>query len=190
MRKTGNTNLLVQKILDSAKKRNSEVEIKVLQISQLQIEPCRGCTHFCKKNLYQCLIRDDLETVFGEMKNSQAIVIGSPLYFYIPSRLTALIERLVTLSYFYETKHLEKPEPLEGKPCGLVAVCAEYGVSRVLEYLFDFVLHLKMKPMMMNSYPYLGVGGNAKLEKDEALNPLENAEVLGKLLLEAIEARI
>jgi len=187
MRKNGNTNLLMETVLESAKKANPQVERKLLQISELKIESCRGCTEYCKEHLYQCIIEDDLGAVFNEMKCSEAIVIGSPLYYIIPSRLTALIERLISLSYFYETKGLKEPEPLEGKPCGLLAVSAEGDVRPVLQHLFNFALFLKMKPVTIGPYPYLGVGANSKLEKDKDLNPIENAKVLGRLLVEAVE---
>ncbi len=186
MRKKGNTNLLMETVLESAKKANPQVETKVLQISELKIESCRGCTDYCDKHLYQCIIEDDFGAVFNEIKRSEAIVIGSPLYYIIPSRLTALIERLISLSYFYETKGLEEPEPLEGKPCGFLAHSAEDDVRPVLQHLSNFALFLKMKPVTIGSYPYLGVGANSKLEKDRELNPIENAKVLGRLLVEAL----
>ncbi len=186
MRKNGKTNLLMETVLESAKRANPQVQTEVLQISELKIESCRGCTDYCQKHLYQCIIEDDLPTVFNEMKRSEAIVIGSPLYFTTPSRLTALIERLVSLSYFYETKGLKEPEPLEGKPCGFLAVCADYDVRPVLQHLFNFALHLKMKPVTIGSYPYLGVGANSKLEKDKDLNPIKNAKALGRLLVEVV----
>jgi len=176
----------METLLDSAKKANPQVERKVLQISELKIESCRGCIEYCQKHLYQCTIDDDFRAVLNEMKRSEVIVIGSPLYYIIPSRLTALMERLVSLSYFYETKRLKEPEPLEGKPCGFLAVCADYDVQPVLQHLFNFALHLKMKPVTMESYPYLGVGANSKLEKDKELNPIENVKVLGRVLVEAV----
>ncbi len=93
MRKNGNTNLLMETVLESTKKANPQTETKVFHISELKIESCRGCTEYCSKHLYQCIIEDDLETVFNEMKRSEAIVIGSPLYYMTPSRLTALIDQ-------------------------------------------------------------------------------------------------
>ena len=188
MRKTGNTNLLIETVLESAKRANPQVETKVLQISELRIGSCRACYDLCSKEPYKCVIEDDLQTVFEEMKSSQAIVLGSPLYFRIPSRLTAFMERLFCLSYFYKMRGFEEPYPLNDKPCGLVAVCGDDDPRLLLEHLFHFALSLKMRPVFMKSYPYLGVGGKGKVtEEDKYLNPIENAKILGELLVKAIE---
>lgn len=190
MRKSGNTNLLMETVLESAKKTKPQVKTIVLQISELKIESCRACYELCSKEPYKCVIEDDLQTVFEEMKNSQAIVIGSPLYFRIPSRLTAFMERLACLSYFYDCRGFKEPHPLDDKPCGLVAVSGGGDPRPVLEHLFSFALSLKMKPVIMKSYPFFGVGGKGKVEEDLDLNPIENARILGELLVKAMEGRL
>lgn len=190
MRKTGKTNLLVNTVLESARKANPRMKTRILQISDLRIEACRACFDDCSKEPYKCVIEDDdLERVFEKMKSSQAIVISSSLYYKIPSRLTALMERLACLSYFYEKAGFKKPHPLDDKPCGLIAVSGGDDPRPVLEHLLNFALSLKMKPVLMKSYPYFGVGGKGDVEEDADLNPIENAKALGKLLAEAIERK-
>ncbi len=49
MRKKGNTNLLITTVLKSAKKTVPEIEKEVIQISELNIEPCRACYNLCSK---------------------------------------------------------------------------------------------------------------------------------------------
>jgi len=191
MRKTGNTNLLMETVLKSAKKANSQLETKILQISDLTIEPCRACYDECSREPYKCLIEDDdLQSVFEQMKRSQAIVIGSPLYYKIPSRLTALMERLACLSYFYEKAGFKEPHPLNDKPCGLIAVSGGDDPRPVLEHLLNFALSLKMKPVFMKTYPYFGVGGKGRVEEDKDFDPIENAKVLGRLLVKAMEGKL
>ncbi len=133
------------------------------------------------------MIKDDLSLIFNKMKESSALVIGSPLYFKIPSRLTAFIERLVCLAYFYDWRGFRKPHPLNDKPCGLVAVCGGDNPTPVLEELFNFALCLRMKPVTLKSYPYFGVGGKGRIEEDKDLNPIKNAKLLGQLLAQATE---
>jgi multimeric flavodoxin WrbA len=190
MRKAGNTSLLIETVLGSARKTNPKIKTMVLQISELKIEPCRACYGGCSEKPYKCLIEDDnLSDVFEKMKRSEAIVIGSPLYFKVPSRLTALMERLACLSYFYERRGFTGPHPLNDKPCGLVAVCGGDDTRPLLEHLFNFALSLKMKPVTMKSYPYFGVGGKGKVEEDTGNNPVENSKILGELLVRAIEEK-
>ncbi|MEO0102789.1 MAG: flavodoxin family protein [candidate division WOR-3 bacterium] len=186
MRKNGNTNLLVETALKSAKKKRPNLQSEIIQISEVNIEPCRACYNLCSKKPYQCAIVDDLSIIFNKMKESSAIVLGSPLYFKIPSRLTALTERLGCLAYFYDMRGFKKPHPLNEKPCGLIGVSAYDDPWTVLEHLFTFALCLKMKPIIMKSYPYFGVGGRGKIEEDKDLNPIENAKILGKQLVRAI----
>lgn len=189
MRKEGNTNLLVETVLESARKADAGVGTKIIQISDLKIEACLAndeCDDLCSAEPFKCVIADDLDEVLKEMKSAEAIVIGSPLYFKIPSRLTAFCERLDALSYFYGIRGFEEPHPLRDKPCGFVAVAGGDDPKPVLEYLFDFASHLKMKPITLKSYPCLGVGGKGKIEEDKDLNPIENAKILGELLVKAI----
>lgn len=189
MRKSGSTSRLVAVVLKSAKSSDPKVKTKMLQISDLKIESCRACYGKCSKKPYKCVIRDDLEDVLEQMKRSQAIVVGSPLYYKIPSRLTALMERLACLSYFYERAGFTEPHPLNDKPCGLVAVSGGDDPRPVLEHLVNFALSLKMRPVFMKSYPYFGVGGKGRIEEDSDLNPIENAKTLGGLLVKAAKEK-
>lgn len=190
MRRKGNTNFLVREVLKSAKTINPQIETEILQISELKIESCRACYELCSKEPYKCIIEDDLEKVFKVMKSADGIVIGSPLYFGVPSRLTALLERLVCLSYFYEMRGFSKPHPLTDKPCGLIAVTGGDSPMPVLERLLNFVLAMRMRPIMLKAYPYLGVDGIGNVKEDEDLKPIENAKILGQLLLKHIEEKL
>jgi hypothetical protein len=56
----------------------------------------------------------------------------------------------------------------------------------ILEYLHDFCLLLKMKPIELPSFSYLGVGGHGDLEKDEIFHPFERARQLAEGLAKAL----
>lgn len=128
--------------------------------------------------------------MFEAMKSADAVVVGSPLYFRIPSRLTALIERLACLSYFYKMRGPNEPHPLTDKPCGFIAVSGGDSPMPVLERLLNFVLALRMRSIMLKAYPYLGVGGTGNVKEDEDLKPIENAKILGQLLVNHIEEKL
>ena len=185
MRKDGNTNRLVQAVLDAAKKAAGEVETEIVYLSDLEIGPCRACYGVCASEPYKCVIEDDLQKVLEKMKKADAVVIGSALYFFVPSRLLALMERLSCVAHLGQYKG-HKEHPLEDKPCGLVAVSFSTPPTPVLAGLQQFALELRMRPVLLKSHPFLGVAGNDKMEKDDFLRPLENAEALGKLLVEAL----
>lgn len=185
MRKDGKTNRLVQAVLDGAKKAGDDVETETVYLSDLEIGPCHACYDVCAKEPYECVIKDDLQVVFGKMRQADGILLSSALYFIVPSRLVAFMERLSCVAHLGQFRGFYE-HPLEDKPCGLVAVSAETTVMPVLVRLQEFALELRMRPIAMKSCPFLGVAGNDKMEKDNYLRPLENAETLGKLLVEAI----
>jgi len=182
MRKTCNTNILIDAVMKSAKKVNPKVKTKILQMANLKIEPCRSCYDKCSIKPCKCIIKnDDLDMVCNEMKKADAIVIGSPLYFNIPARLTALIERLVCLSYFHQVRGFKEPAPLNDKLCGLIAISGDGDTLPVLQHLLNFVLFLKMKPVFLKSYPYIGISGQGGYK-----NSIDEAKVLGELLVKSV----
>ena len=93
------------------------------------------------------------------------------------------------MAFFYEAAgHTAEGLPLVDKPCGLVAV-AEYSNPHVLlEYLHDFCLLLKMQPVELHAFPYLGVGGHGDLDRDEIFRPFERAKDLAEALVAAVRA--
>lgn len=186
MRKDGNTNRLVQAVLDAAKQAADEVETEIVYLPDLKIGPCHACYDVCAEEPYKCVVEDDLQKVLERMRKADAVVLGSALYFNVPSRLLAFMERLSCLAHLGQFKG-HKEHPLEDKPCGIVAVSFSTPPTPVLAALQQFALELRMRPITLKSHPFLGVAGTDKMEKDDFLRPLENAEALGKLLVEALK---
>ena len=178
MRKDGNTNILLDAVLKSAKKANPKVKTKILQMSQLDIKPCNSCYEKCSIKPCRCVVKnDDFDIICEEMKAADAIVIGTPLYFNIPARLTAMIERMVCLSYFFRMRNFKEPHPLADKPIGLIAVSAENDTMPVLQHLLNFALFLKMKPVFIDAYPYIGISGRGGYKDN-----LPEAKAMGRLM--------
>jgi multimeric flavodoxin WrbA len=83
--------------------------------------------------------------------------------------------------------------PLEGKPCGLLAVSVEGRQNNlpVLHSLEQYVLAFRMQPIHTKLWPFVGVSGRGN-EKGDVLKDteaMENAKVLGKLLVKAIRTK-
>ena len=64
-----------------------------------------------------------------------------------------------------------------------MAVAEHSTPQAILEHLHDFCLLLKMRPITLQSFPYLGVGGHGKLEKDEIFSPFDRAKELAAELV-------
>ena len=192
MRKKQNTETLVQQVISEMAGIEPSVLSELVYTPDLECHPCRVVCHKanCSAHPFQCSISDDVMQVLERMKEADAIVIGAPQYFRgPPAGFHAMIERMISMAYFYEAAgHSIEGSPFEGKPCGLVAV-AEYSTPQtILEYLNDFRLLLKMRPITLKTFPYLGIGGHGELDKDEIFNPFESARELAEGLVAAVRS--
>ncbi|MEF2113876.1 flavodoxin family protein [Clostridium frigoriphilum] len=76
-RKKGNTAWIVNKILEGAKEEGAET--KVWAFNDLDIKPCQGCLG-CHNGDGGCVICDDMQKLYEELKDVDALVLGSPVY--------------------------------------------------------------------------------------------------------------
>ena len=87
-------------IMQSAQKGAESVgaETKYVNLYDLSFKGCRSCL-VCKlkdKTKGKCYWRDDLSPLIEEILDSNALLIGSPIYFGEPtSEFRALVERLI-----------------------------------------------------------------------------------------------
>lgn len=197
MRKAGNTNRLIEVAIESTKEIIPSVEIKTLRLLDLKIDPCKADYSVCSKVPFICSNqKDDFQMVFDEMKGVDAILLGSPVYYMVPSRLVAFLERLADLAFFnemrsrtYDNQHKGIPSPLLNKPVAFISVCYIDSPIPVLEYLHKFAAFMRMKPVNLGVFPYFGVAGRDDLAKDTYYQPIEKAKILGSLLAKAISEK-
>ena len=192
-RKNGNSFYLVQKALDGARERDPFAETETVQLADLRIEPCRACES-CAKEPFKCVIEDDFETIFEKMKSADGILLASPRYGPFgasPSKMQALLERLVNINYLPASTNSSFIFPLQDKPCGLLAVSVEGRQNNlpVLHSLEQYVLAWRMQPVHTKLWPFVGVSGRGNEKRDvlKDAEAMRNAKVLGALLVEAIK---
>lgn len=186
MRKDGNTDKLVEAVLGAVKEAKPKIRTQAVHLSELEIGPCRGCYDACAKTPYKCVVKDDFQGLVQRMEEADGLVLGSPLYFPVPSRLIALCERLVCLAFFHDMRKHKGAHLLEDKPCALVAATGGTDPMEVFQHLFRFTLSTRMTSLTMKRYPYYGAAGRGDLDKDET-KPFEGAKDLGRLLADAVE---
>ncbi len=191
MRKGKNTDRLVRTVLDEIQNVASAVAADVLYTAEFSCAPCRViCSSVCTSPPYQCTVRDGVSEIHARMVAADAIILGAPQYFRgPPSGFHCLVERLTALAFFQETRAVNAPVPLGGKPCGLVAVAEYSNPQFLLEYLHDASLVLKMRPVRLASFPYLGVGGHGGIEVDDVFRPFDRARDLGRAIADATNAQ-
>jgi len=86
----GNTDLLLDAALNGARSEGAEAE-KII-IDKLNISPCREY-YGCLKD-GNCVIRDDMDSLYPKLLEADCIVIASPMFFYgVTAQLKAVIDR-------------------------------------------------------------------------------------------------
>lgn len=185
MKKNGNTNALVSHCVDSIKNIVPDCESEIIYISEKKVQPCRvTCSKYCSEKPYQCSINDDVPAILKKMIEADALIIGAPLYVRVPSaHFHAFIERLISMFFFNECNdQITTESPLNNKPCGLIAVAEYSNPQQILEYLRDFCLLLKMKPVSLKKFPYIGASGQGEIKNDKIFKPFELSEAVAKAI--------
>lgn len=89
-RRHGNTETLLDAVLEGAREAGAEVEKIVLR--PLDYASCRGCNACHKTGV--CIIKDDLTVVFEKIGDADALVLASPIYSMgITAEAKGLIDR-------------------------------------------------------------------------------------------------
>lgn len=90
-RKDGNTSSVVGEIIRGAKEAGAVT--KVYNLNVMNIKSCQSC--FYCRGAEGCSTKDDMQSVYGDIKEADAIVIGSPIYFgQVAAQTKLLIDRL------------------------------------------------------------------------------------------------
>ena len=76
-RKNGNTNILVQQVLEGAEEAGAET--RNFFLNEMNYKGCQGCG-YCKSH-DKCKLEDDLTELFDELASADGVVFGSPIYF-------------------------------------------------------------------------------------------------------------
>ena len=109
-RKGWNTYQLVQKALEGAK--DAGAETKFYHLHDLNIHPCQSCLTCQKddKHAGKCVLKDDLQPILEEIKQADAVIFGTPIYFSYPSAtIHSLLERLWFSNLSYSPKRTVFP---------------------------------------------------------------------------------
>ncbi len=81
-RKKGNTDILVEQILQGAKTKGHKS--KKLYLYQYKISPCVDC-RTCKKGDHVCKLKDGMQQIYPKMEQADVVIFGTPLYWWGPS---------------------------------------------------------------------------------------------------------
>jgi len=171
-RKNGNTDILVGKVADGAMAKGAVVETIFLR--DLDIKECDGC-HVCWK-AKPCSKHDDMLGLYPKIIESDAIVFGTPVYWYGP---TALMKAFIDRFVFFNCP--ETRVKIKGKKA-IIAVPFEEENPDTARLVVEFFENC-LRYLEMNLVGAIIVGGVGEkgdvLKKPDRLN---EAYELGKRL--------
>jgi multimeric flavodoxin WrbA len=130
-RKNGNTEILTAHTLQAITEEGLETEL--IRLAGLDIRPCNACT-VCQDE-ERCPIDDDLFPIFLKMKEADAIILASPVYF---SSVTALLKALMERTGFMSFRN----RVFTGKVGGPLVVARRAGktaTSAQITYWFQIM---------------------------------------------------
>jgi len=171
-RKKGNTEILVQEALTSARESGAETEL--LRVSEMKIAPCDGCRTCVQSG--ECRIKDDMQKIYKKLLEADAIILGSPVYFWtVSSQAKTLMDRTYALRY--------PNHRLKNKVGGAIVATGRRGSVNALSTINNFFLGHDMQVTGLGISGYGTEKGEVKQDK----RAMEAAKSLGKQLVQLIK---
>ncbi len=176
-RKKGNSTLLANHIMLGAESQGATVTS--IYLNGLDIKPCQGCYACQMKDSEGCAVKDDMQAIYPQIIEADALIIASPVYWFNMSAQTKIfMDRCIAL---YDANPAESA--LYGKT---IAIAMTYGdkdafCSGCINALRTF----------QDAYKFVGadiagmVYGSAEAPGEIAANTelIQAAEALGKKLV-------
>lgn len=116
-------------ILRMLKQSNTEIDFKILMLSELNLKDCLGCYSCINFGEEKCPLKDDRDMIIEEMKDADATIFASPTY---ARMISALMKKFVErISYI-----AHRPIFFE-KYAMALTTCAGFGADLTCKYLVE-----------------------------------------------------
>lgn len=90
-RKDGNSDILAQEFARGARDAGHCAEI--INVRDMQLKFCTGCMSCMKRD--GCILDDGMNAVYGTIRDADALVLASPVYYYaVSGQLKTFLDRL------------------------------------------------------------------------------------------------
>ena len=139
-RKEGNSATLARQVAAGAEATGAEVEIFYLH--EMNIQPCTACEACREETGKGCVIDDDMQTLYPKIRQSDALVIASPIYWFTVSAQMKLF-----MDRWYAFGGPDGYSAFDGKRIGIVLtygdddpfVSGAVNALRTLQDAFNYV---------------------------------------------------
>ena len=168
-RRKGNTSALVRAFTEGAESAGHTVTEFFLD--EMNIHGCKGCFGGHSGKDSPCVQKDDMDKVYPAVKESDVIILATPLYYWnMSGQIRTAVDRLFALE--------EGDGNLlrgQGRASALLMVAEGHGFEDVLLYYDHLMEHLRWKNL-----GHILAGGNGDIGDIEGKPELEKAYVFGK----------
>lgn len=114
-------------VLKSIQENYPGIDIKLLKLSEMNFEFCKGCYVCIKKGEDKCPVQDDRDLIIQEMMEADVIILASPVYSHMVS---APMKNFFDRFGFYA----HRPHFFE-KFALSIATCSGYGGEYAIGYM-------------------------------------------------------
>jgi NAD(P)H-dependent FMN reductase len=178
-RRGGNTDILLAELMRGAKSKGAETETIIL--SNLSVAPCTHCDACLKTG--ECVINDDMQTVYKALESADRIIIASPLHFMsLTAQMKLAVDRCQAI---WARKYRLKIPPL-GDTRERRGMYLGVG-GRKVEKLFDAASEVVRSLFFVLNVTYAGALTFAGVDEKGAIlkvpNALEKAFQVGQKLV-------
>lgn len=179
-RKGGNTEILVKEALTAAREAGAQTEL--VSVVGKNIAGCDGCSSCHRTGT--CHIKDDMQSIYGQLESADAIIFGSPVYFgSVSAQAKAIMDR--TFKYLEDPKN---PRKLRGKVAAPILAARRVGAGQTRTLLYGFFTGHGMVPVR-GAIGYGRAKGDVKTGAGGGrdLSALEEARITGREVVEMVQ---
>lgn len=103
----GNTKQMIEAFKAGAESASHQVN--VVDVCKMKISGCLACEYCHGKGNGVCVQKDDMQEIYGLLKESEMLVLASPIYYHgISGQLKCTVDRFYSAAYPRKPKHLKK----------------------------------------------------------------------------------
>lgn len=109
----GNTDILLDKVLEGARSKGAEVEKVIL--NSLKFSPCQECENI--RDDGTCIIEDDMQPLYKKIEDADAVILASPIFFgSLSAQTKMMIDRFQCA---WRAKYIFKKDTFKKKKRGV-----------------------------------------------------------------------
>ncbi len=146
-RKLANGEILIKQAASSC---GEPYQLELLRLTDLKIEPCRGC-YACLIPGKQCPVQDDLYFLVEKMVEADGIIWATPCYVLGPAAITKLLaDRTIAMA--------QRIDDFRDKPCVIIGTAGingweGYTLSALISFARLLSFNVKDAQMFLGALP-------------------------------------